>query len=93
MVLKKTGKPSIKEGSSGDIKAVKESGKTSLYAKLNNVWDKIGIDVIGNPPYGSLAFFQDNNTLQFNQSLMYKLGVFKFTKSIDVTGDIDVTGV
>ena len=29
MVLKKTGKPSIKEGSSGDIKAVKESGKTS----------------------------------------------------------------
>ena len=63
MVLKKTGKPSVKEGNSGDIKAVKEAGKTSLYAKLNNVWDKIGIDVIGNPPYGSVAFFQDNSIL------------------------------
>jgi len=91
MGFKNTKRPSIKEGNSGDIKVVKESGKTNLYAKVNNIWDRIGIDVIGNPPNGSVAFFQDNNTLQFNQSLMYKLGVFKFTKSIDVTGDIKVT--
>ncbi len=84
MAFNKRKIPSSKEGSEGSLKAVKDAETTSVFAKINNVWKKTGINVIGTPPNGSFTVFQNKNNLKFNDSLVYRLGIFQFNKPVKI---------
>ena len=86
---KKIGSPSNKEGNEGEVSLRREyGGKTSIFGKINGLWRKVGIDILGSPPDGSFPLFKSNTKLYTNGKLSFKNGAVDFRSKLKVSGSI-----
>tara|TARA_R100000808_G_scaffold3720_1_gene12843 strand:+ start:4745 stop:6922 length:2178 start_codon:yes stop_codon:yes gene_type:complete len=90
---KKIGKPSNKEGNEGEITLRRDTGgRTSIFGKINGIWNRVGLNVLGKPSLGSFAFFRGPNEIFHDSRFSIKKGVATFQSNLTSTGDIIAKG-
>ena len=90
---KKIGIPANKEGNEGDIVVRRDTNsKTSIFGKINGIWERVGLDVLGSPPSGSFAFFKGPNKIHHDSRFGIRNGVASFNANVTTTGDFIATG-
>ena len=88
-IKNKIGQPSIKEGKDGDLKFRKDfGGKSSVFGKVGGIWEKIGLNVEGNPNTGNIALFNNKNSLYGTGKLAFKKNTLDCNSKLKV-GTID----
>ena len=90
---RKVGIPANKEGAEGDISLRRDTGgKTSIFGKINGIWQRAGLNVLGTPSNGSFALFRDSNKIHHDSRFAVKDGVPTFRSNLTVSGDIIAKG-
>ena len=76
---RKVGIPSNREGTEGSVALRRDTGgRTSIFGKINGIWQRVGLNVLGTPTLGSFALFKNGNKVYHDSRFAFRDGVVDF---------------